>query len=286
MTRRLSRFAWRKSVSALREDAWVESLAFLRRQRVAVTAFPGRKTIRIEAFGLSESEALLLKARFGGSVRHPGTGVPAAAKASKPVRIRGEFLVAGSRGALDGRGGMASGRKLLLIPAGAAFGTGEHATTASCLRLLCDVSKALKADRWRMLDLGTGSGILAIAAARLGAAQVEGWDFDADAIRTARENARANGAPKILLKRADVIHPFPRRQWHIVCANLYSEVLIRASLKIAAAVRAGGRLILSGILRGQEVECRSAFERRGLRLERTLRSGKWAALLLAKGSRP
>ena len=80
-------------------------------------------------------------------------------------------------------------RPVLLIPAGMAFGTGDHATTATCLRFLADVADSLAGKPWEMLDLGTGSGILALAARVLGAKRVEAGDFDPDSVRTAKESA-------------------------------------------------------------------------------------------------
>jgi ribosomal protein L11 methyltransferase len=262
--------------SAKREDVWADELRFLGAARVATTAFPGAKTIRLEAFALSRKEAAALKSRFGGTVRDLAGQSWVSAKARKPIRIRRELIVVESEEAPA-----TPSRKTIVIPAGAAFGTGEHATTASCLRLLCDVA-GMPGGKWELLDLGTGSGILAIAASKLGAARVQGWDFDKDAVRIARENVRANGSPNVVLKTADVMRPFPPRRWDVVCANLYSGVLIRASARIAKAVRPGGHLILSGILREQEAACSRAFERRGLEMQRRVRSGKWVAILLKR----
>jgi len=264
--------AWRKLAPAKSEDAWIESLAFLG-TRLAITSFPNGRAIRLEAFALSGKEAALLKAGFGGSiVEGKARAVPAA---RKPIRIRRKLTVVDSTKALR------VFPSAIVIPAGMAFGTGEHATTASCLRLLCDASKALQGRDWSLLDLGTGSGILAIAAAKLGAARVEAWDFDRDAIRVARENVRVNAAA-VTLKHGDVLARAPRGSWSILTANLYSEALIRGAGKMADAVKPGGRLILSGILREQEAACIRAFRKTGVRLEKRVRSGKWSALLWVK----
>ena len=284
MTRRGSRLAWRKLASAKWEDAWVESLGFLGGTRVAVTSFPGGRTIRLEAFSLSKKEAAALTSRFGGTVRELRGDGPGrlSVKAREPIRIRRKLAVVDSAKALAAASRLFPRRKVVVIPAGAAFGTGEHATTSSCLRLLCDLSEAFEDRRWKLLDLGTGSGILAIAASKLGAGRVMAWDFDADAIRTARENVRANGVANVTLKRGDVTAAAGSGCWEVVSANLYSQVLIRASAEIARAVRPGGYLILSGILREQEAACRAAFECLGVKIERTMRLGKWATLLWRK----
>jgi len=287
LTRRGSRLAWRKLASAKWEDAWVESLGFLGATRIAITSFPGGKTIRLEAFSLAKKEAAALTSRFGGTLRELRGESPGClpVKAREPIRIRSKLVVVDSAKALAGASRLFPHRKVVVIPAGAAFGTGEHATTSSCLRLLCDLSEVFEDGRWKLLDLGTGSGILAIAASKLGAGRVTAWDFDADAIRTARENVRANGVANVALKRGDVTAAAGSGCWEVVSANLYSRVLIRASAEIAGTVRPGGYLILSGILREQEAACKAAFERLGVKMERRLRLGKWATLLWRKPPR-
>jgi ribosomal protein L11 methyltransferase len=130
-----------------------------------------------------------------------------------------------------------------------------------------------------MLDLGTGSGILSIAAKLLGAHRAEAYDFDANAVRIARQNARANKARGIKFRRVDVTRWQPAQKYDVLAANLYSEMLIAVSAKIAEAVRPGGRLVISGILRGQEKKCLAAFRRRGFRIDRVVRHGKWSAAL-------
>ena len=277
--------AWRKLTSSKWEDAWAESLAFLGGTRLAITSVPGSRTIRLEAFALSKKEAALLTARFGGSVREARIRAAASPPARRPIRIREKLAVAHSAKALAAARRAHPLREVILIPAGAAFGTGGHATTSCCLRLLCDASGALQGRKWELLDLGTGSGVLAIAAARLGAGRVEAWDFDRDAVRTARENARANGVSRIVVKKGDVLAPMSRRRWAVVSANLYSEVLIRASRRIAGAVKPGGWLILSGILREQEAACAEAFETLGVKLEKRVHAGKWTTLLWRKPPR-
>src|SRR5690606_17443386 len=148
----------------------------------------------------------------------------------------------------------------VLVPAGMAFGTGEHATTSMCLRFLADVSKELGEQPWEALDLGNGSGILAIAARIFGAAAVEGCDFDPHAVRTAKENVRINGIKKVRMARLDVTEWKPERTWDVVIANLFSGLLTAAAKPIARAVAPSGRLILSGILREQEAEVLESME--------------------------
>ena len=168
---------------------------------------------------------------------------------------------------------------MLLIPATMAFGTGEHATTAMCLRMLADVSRELFGRELEALDLGTGSGILALAARQFGAGRVEACDFDPVAVRVAKENVVANDIRGIAFRRFDVLNWHPSRKWLVVTANLFSTILVKSAAQIAASIEKGGWLILSGILRAQAGEVIAAFERKGCRIERIVRRGKWVTCL-------
>ena len=169
----------------------------------------------------------------------------------------------------------------LLIPAGMAFGTGEHATTATCLRLLVDVSRA-QSEGWEMLDLGTGSGILAIAGRMLGAKRVEAGDFDPHAVRTAKENVKVNGVDRVVVRKMDVRAWQPERTWEVVAANLFSGLHLEVAPKFAQAVAPGGKLIFSGILRGQETEVTGAIQKAGFAIEKLVRKGKWVSGLATR----
>jgi ribosomal protein L11 methyltransferase len=132
-----------------------------------------------------------------------------------------------------------------------------------------------------MLDLGTGSGLLAIAAKMLGARRADAFDFDPACVRIAKENARANGV-RVAVKRADVLRWQPPRAWHVVAANLYSEVLTGAAKTIARATAPGGVLIFSGVLRAQEKGCLRAFAACGFKPDRIVRKGKWVTAEMTK----
>jgi ribosomal protein L11 methyltransferase len=168
------------------------------------------------------------------------------------------------------------GNRHLLIPAGAAFGTGEHATTILSLLLLEKFSRKTKTG-WSLLDLGTGSGILALAAKSLGAKRVIGVDVDPIAISTARENAQRNKIDHVQFQVADV------RSWKfpskidIVTANLFSELLIEVLPKL----KRSRWLILSGILREQENDILRALNRHQIEIAEVRRRGKWIAFLAA-----
>ena len=269
-------YAWRKLASSKWEDAWVERLAGFA-DRLAITQPVNAKMLRVEIFALKKTEAGKLRRAFGGTVAVQRKLTPASrAKPRAPILVRGKLAVVSSE---RERGAVRAGVPVLLIPAGMAFGTGEHATTSTCLRLLADVASELRGQKWEMLDLGCGSGILGMAARILGAARVEALDFDPDAVRTAKENVAANGLKGVAVKKADVREWQPTRTWEVVAANLFSGLLIEVASKIAAANEPGGRLILSGILRTQEAEVVAAYKRVGFGIERIIRKGKWIALL-------
>ena len=266
---------WRKLASAKWEDAWVERLAGFA-DRLATTGLAGAKTIRLEIFQLTKTDAEKLRRMFGGTVALQKKWSPQiAAKPRPPIRVRGKFIVVSS----ERERAAADNIPALLIPAGMAFGTGEHATTATCLRLLADVAEELAGEKWDTLDLGCGSGILAIAARMLGAHRAEGADFDPHAVRTAKENVRANGVSAVAIKKLDVRE---WQTWNVVAANLFSGLLIEVASKIAAASAPRGRLILSGILRTQEAGVVAAYRRAGFRIVRIVRKGKWIAALATR----
>lgn len=282
-------FAWEKLSSAKWEDVWEERLALFS-ERLAIASLPNAKTIRLAVYALAKSEADLLLKEFGGTVRpYSAAAVFKNPAPHPPLRIRNRLIVV-SETAKEKNGIAVSERKssknpvrrTLVIPAGMAFGTGEHATTATCLRLLCDAADAQNAP-WEMLDLGTGSGILAIAASKLGARKVLAGDFDPNAVRIAKENALANREPgdaRVQAQKIDVLDWQPKQRREIITANLFSEILIKSAPQIAAALAADGHLIFSGVLRFQEEEVLAAFHKQGLKPERIVRKGKWIAGVL------
>jgi ribosomal protein L11 methyltransferase len=157
-----------------------------------------------------------------------------------------------------------------------AFGTGEHATTASCLRMLCDELPRLP-ENFSAADLGCGSGILGLAAKALGAGPVEALDNDPAAIRTTKENARLNRLRGLTIRRASVLDWTPALRPDIILANLYSELLMAAAPRIAKALAPGSPLIFSGVLNRQADEVTAALVKNHLTIERIVRRGKWCA---------
>ncbi len=275
-TASIARHVWRKLSAAQWEDAWWDRLAGVR-DRLAITELAGAKTIRLEAFALTHTQAEKLRKAFGGSVGVQKTPRAVSAEVRAPIRVRDKLIVVASVRERAALAKMPGSRRVLVIPAGMAFGTGDHATTSTCLRFIADVSDELAGEPWELLDLGCGSGILAIAARMLGARRAEAGDFDPHAVRTAKENVRLNDVTGVSVRRLDVTAWQPARTWPVVAANLFSGLLVQVAPVIAAAVAPGGRLIFSGVLRVQEAEVLAAFRRAGLRIGRVVRKGKWVS---------
>lgn len=167
---------------------------------------------------------------------------------------------------------------VIVIEPKMSFGTGHHATTQMCAELLIDTVRS--GERW--IDLGTGTGILAIIAAKCGAEHVHGIDNDSIAIEEAKLNAARNGCcQKIEYHIADVLNVHLPTSDGVV-ANLYSSILEQMSSSIATSLRAGGYAILSGILIEQEPSVLCAYQEKGFILERRLEQGQWVALLLRR----
>jgi ribosomal protein L11 methyltransferase len=176
----------------------------------------------------------------------------------------------------------APGRVIVVIQPSMGFGTGHHATTRLCTALL----QRLDLSGCTVLDVGTGSGVLALAALALGAGSVLAVDDDADAIESARENLALNGAPPGLELRVADFRGLPANTVDVVVANLTGGLLARSADVLAGAVAPGGRLIVSGVTLEEEAAVLRAFAPWMDVVER-LTEDEWvAALLRHGGSRP
>jgi ribosomal protein L11 methyltransferase len=169
------------------------------------------------------------------------------------------------------------------IEAALAFGTGHHGTTRGCLIALDAILKAPPRPR-RVLDLGTGSGVLAIAAARALRRRVLASDLDATAMRAARGNARRNRAGMLVeaIQADGVAHRRIRERapFDLVFANILLGPLKRLAMPLTRLVAPGGRVVLSGLLAAQASAARSAY--RGLALHRRIDLDGWTTLVLVR----
>ena len=170
---------------------------------------------------------------------------------------------------------------VVILDPGLSFGTGQHPTTAFCLGEIVRFQNGRAGARRTppaFLDIGTGSGILAIAAAKLGCRPVHAFDFDPESIRVARENARKNKVQtRVRPVRGDVTRkPLqPARQYDLICANLISSLLIAERRRIVNRLKRGGTLVLAGILATEFGEVRRAYAGLGLKLAASRVENEW-----------
>jgi ribosomal protein L11 methyltransferase len=166
---------------------------------------------------------------------------------------------------------------VLALDPGMAFGTGLHPTTRLCLAQLESIADDGRFHGARVLDVGCGSGILAIAAVKLGAADALGVDTDPIAVESTVANARRNRLTRRVRARAGSL-PSGEPPFDVVLANLIAGVLVPLATALRDELRPGGTLVASGIFIDREADVRSAFEAAGLRVGRRAAEGDWVAL--------
>jgi ribosomal protein L11 methyltransferase len=239
---------------------------------------------RIDAFPTSEDEDAALRALLAGfplqvAVEPLGDAdwLAMALSGLPPVRA-GRFFVYG----MHDRGRTPVNTVNLRIEAGAAFGTGHHGTTVGCLMAYDRLLRRVRPGR--VLDVGCGTGVLAIAAAKTGAAAAVGTDIDPVSARIARENARVNRVKARFVAAAGLGHRAVRKKapYDLVFANILARPLIMLSGQIARALRPGGRAILSGLLRSQEQAVKAAYLSKGFRVESRLYRDAWVTLVMRR----
>jgi len=269
-----------RRASAKHEEAWRDRLSFLPPGCLVVHGSPGKKTIRLEAYIKQPGPLRQIAGVFGGRVEKfdPDKIARRANAPRRPLRIGKTLGVIDAHGAWPAK--LPRPRILLRIGSAMAFGTGEHATTAACLRFLAGAAQDF-APGWTCLDLGTGSGILAIAAEKLGADEVRGFDYDPRAVKAAQANLKLNRCRRAKITGGNLLSWRPgRERYQMVMANVFSEILRAAAPKIVRTVAPDGCLVLSGILRPQEKEVVRTFRTLGMKPTAASRRGKWVTLLL------
>jgi len=229
----------------------------------------GRTQWRLDAYATDEEAALACVAL---AKTLSLEGLP-------PVEA-GPFIVAGSHALTL----TPPGKTAVLIEAGPAFGTGHHGTTLGCLLGLEHIMRKRRVTK--VLDLGTGSGVLSIAALKVGAERAIGTDIDADSVRVANENAAKNN----VAFRFKGIHCSGTRSpiiqadapFDTVVANILARPLVGLSSDIHRCTARGGAIILSGLLRHQEPQVIGAFSGRSLNLIKRFHRDGWSTLLFEK----
>jgi len=195
----------------------------------------------------------------------------------------GRFLV---HGAHD-RARVPPNRIGIEIEAATAFGTGHHGTTLGCLMALDRLARDHHPRR--ILDLGTGSGVLAIAAAKQWRVPLLASDIDGQAVQAARDNARNNGVNGLvdIVQAAGLTAPriIARAPFDLVMANILLAPLQRLAAPLARSLVPNARVVLSGVLATQAEAAISAYRSQGLMLERRTRLGEWVTLVMVAASR-
>lgn len=214
----------------------------------------------------------------------PDTDWVALSLAGLPAIHAGRFAIAGAHA----RDQIGPGKKVVIIEASEAFGTGHHGTTRGCLLALDGLYRRREKGfehLQRFLDIGTGSGILSIAAAKAGASTIWASEIDKIAAKHARENAKANHVTHLhCLTRPGAQHKSIRSAapFDVIFANILFRPLVRLAPSLVPLVRAGGRIIVSGLLQVQEPLARAAYTGRGLVVEKRIRLDGWITLVLRK----
>jgi len=240
---------------------------------------------RLDAYPVSDAEAAEVTALLGAQadldVRQAELAdadwIALSLSGLPPVRA-GRFFVYGAHDA----GRVPAGAIAMRIEAGAAFGTGHHGTTVGCLMAFDALRKARRFAR--ILDVGTGTGVLAIAAARAGAPRVVGTDIDGQSVRIATANARLNRAQARFVRASGLGHGQVRRArpYDLAFANILARPLIDLAGEIAGALRPNGVVILSGLLRNHARAVRAAYAARGFRTVRRIDIDAWTTLVMVR----
>lgn len=170
-----------------------------------------------------------------------------------------------------------AGRINLIIDPGMAFGTGHHETTKTCLMIIEKLSRE-KNEKKRFLDFGTGTGILAIAALKLGFKHAVCVDIDPLAIDATCRNAELNGIRNIEIKKGSI--SVANGKFDFIAANLMSEILIQNAHEIVSRLNKSGIALLSGMITGQENDVIASMKKEGLHVSEKFYDGRWVTIVL------
>jgi len=231
-----------------------ESIAFLRERFSEV----GLTDAKIETVGVNEEDwANSWKAYY------------------KPIKIGNRLVIVPAWEKYEA----SEGELVVRMDPGMAFGTGTHETTRLVIRMLEKYTKP----GCRMLDVGTGSGILAICASRLGAGECRAYDIDPMAVRVANENIKDSGLPNITCEVSDLLKQADRsRPYDLICANIVADIIIRMTPDVSPFMHENTVLLASGIIAERSDDVIECFEKHGYRIVEKLEDNGWCGLAVMK----
>ena len=173
----------------------------------------------------------------------------------------------------------AEGELIVRMDPGMAFGTGTHETTRLVIKLLETYTK----EGCRMLDVGTGSGILAICASKLGAGECRAYDIDPMAVRVANENIKDSGLTNITCEVSDLLRQVDKSQpYDLICANIVADIIIRMTPDVGELMHKDTVLLASGIIMERSDDVVECFEAHGFRIVERLEENGWCGLAVMK----
>ncbi len=236
------------------ERSVAECIAFLRERFAAI----GLQAAKLETVGVNEEDwANSWKAYY------------------KPIKIGNRLVIVPAWEKYE----PAENELVVRMDPGMAFGTGTHETTRLIIQMLEDYTKK----GCRMLDVGTGSGILAICASRLGAGECRAYDIDPMAVRVANENIKDSGLSNITCEVSDLLRQVDRSApYDLICANIVADIIIRMTPDVGALMHKETVLLASGIISERAQDVIDSFEACGFRIVEKLVDNGWCALAVMK----